>query len=232
VSTATATKARPIMFSAPMIRALLAGRKTQTRRIAKFSNIPGDVPTHVVEPYPGEWIAWWAHPKSDPKEVLAFSQQEYKPGAGIKCPYGAAGDSLYVKEVFWPAFKRTGTSNGCVYRADYLPPTQLDPQVANQKKVWRSPIFMPRWASRITLEITAVRVERVQDITEADVEREGAFGVRDNLWGWENWEGGCWETPQLAYQYLFDSINGKGSWAANPWCWCIEFAAVAGAGTR
>jgi len=133
---------RPILFSGPMIRAILAGRKTQTRRVAKLTGAG-----RVKEA--GSHRNWHL---ADPDAVKA-------------CPYGTPGDRLWVRETF--------CDTGCqraVYRADTA--------VENWKyRIWRPSIYMPRWASRITLEITDVRLERLQDISEADAAAEGVEQV-------------------------------------------------------
>ncbi len=171
MKTATA-KARPIMFSGPMVQAILAGKKTMTRRVVK----------------------------PQPRTV-----------EGLKCPYGEPGETLWVRESFEAAFKKTLTSNGCVYRADYHPDygrIDADKTLYHDKKRWTSPLFMPRWASRLTLEIVSVRVERLQEITEADAHAEGFE----------------WYQFSVAWQ----EINGKKHpWTSNPWVWVIEFRKAA-----
>lgn len=227
-------KERPILFSAPMVRAILAGTKTQTRRIVKPQPQPnGGEGLHPVAPYcnpHGSW-AW----------VLAATGH----GSGgnlFDCPYGQPGDRLWVRETWQgplldseeheaaqfredgpDAFKKPGF---CAYRAtDTLDAVDLD----GNDLGWRPSIHMPRWASRISLEITGVRVERLQDISEADAIAEGISAKEDG-----RYHCGCdddgeilCKSPVTAYAWLWNSINGDGAWAANPWVWVVEFKRVA-----
>lgn len=199
-------KERPILFSGPMVRALLAGTKTQTRRVVKPQ------PTHF-------------NPAGVPRLAKPVGSSKV-----IQCPYGQHGDRLWVRET-WQTFERgynvykaiptRRPSDSCVlYAAD-----DVDGDLG-----WRPSIHMPRWASRITLEITSVRVERLQDISEADAIAEGIERKEDGI-GWKRGpiSGDVPNTatrtgfPGLAYQSLWEQINGPGSWDANPWVWVIEF---------
>lgn len=189
-------KARPILFSDPMIRALLAGRKTQTRR--------------VVKPQPPSWI------ESDLPGLRALKE---KP-----CPYGQPGDLLWCKETW--AKSRDGS---VLYRAD----TMFD-SMSEGDFAWRWPrsIHMPRWASRLTLELTEVRVERVADISEEDARAEGApyahfedaFEIPDCLRSIAD------SFPAYAHHYgfqiLWESIQGPGAWDRNDWVWAIRFRVI------
>jgi hypothetical protein len=177
---------RPILMSAPMVRATLreVDPKTQTRRVAK-----GVVARH-----------------SRTGEPLAALDSA---GPRVRCPYGQPGDRLWVREAW-----RT------IAEADALPPRELTPA----HRLWfeadaphqprfgklRPGMFMPRWASRITLDITGVRVERLQDISESDAEAEGVYT-----------DPAC--PAYDAYRKLWDQINGPGSWNTNPWVWVVEF---------
>ena len=202
-------KSRPILFSAPMVRALLAGTKTQTRRPLRE----------------GTWL--------DPKEGVIRMCSVGNGVTGfqsVACPYGAPGDQLWVRESFihepadyvWEA----SVSIPCrpastVYRAD----CKGDSRGAGRT----SPMFMPRSLSRITLELTDVRVERLQDISEADALAEGVT---------PKWEPGCsgrlmeaiggfsFRPAASAYADLWEQINGAGSWDANPWVWALSFKRV------
>lgn len=171
-------KERGILFSAPMVRAILSGRKTVTRRILgnQGAIIGMDVPQareHILS----------------------------------RCPYGAAGDRLWVRETWMP--HDTDDSRNIRYRADG--------DVANTNLPWKPSIFMPRWASRITLEVVGVRVERLQEITNADAVAEGVdpgMGFCD------------FSIPhhREAFERLWDEINGKRApWASNPLVWRVEF---------
>jgi len=225
---------RPILFSAPMVRAILDGRKTQTRRAVKR---PASLDSLEASPnYPGEWVPWV---DGDPQE-------------SILCPYGVPGDTLWVRESWCAA----DVPSGFCYMADH----PGDPRGLG----WRPSIHMPRKASRLTLRITNVRVERLQDISEADAIAEGLYRSKpdddDRAWfaayteeqsgspptpgEWETFNAGVWmvpgvpqgwgmtpaerrrdtwgPTPQFCYRLLWEHINGKGGWAANPWVWAVS----------
>jgi len=158
-------KERPIIFSAPMVRAILDGRKTQTRRVVTFNA------SHRVQLAHKNWHI------EDPDAILA-------------CPYGVPGDRLWVRETW-----RGGDiiCYGPHYHAD---------EEWHKNAGWKSPMCMPRWASRITLEITDVRVQRLQDISEEDAQAESA-------------------------KEFWDSIDGKSHpWSSNPWVWVVTFKRV------
>lgn len=201
---------RPILFSALMVRAILAGTKTQTRR--------------VLKPQP-----FWVN--------LGDGQPNPMP----PCPYGAPGDRLWVKETWrstqsLDALSPSDIGKGAV-NAGYSKPWAPVEYVADGRRLnWedsfgpdagktRVSIHMPRWASRITLEVTGVRVERLCDISEEDAEAEGAahrLAPGGDLAGAFD---GC-ETPitySAHFRDLWESINGAGSWAANPWVWVVTF---------
>lgn len=195
-------KSRPILFSAPMVRAILDGTKTQTRRVCKLTD-SGRVKA------PGSSHNWHLD----------------DPDCWMASPYGTPGSELWVKETC-----RVQSLEGeCVlqYRSDmsivelpeYAYPNDpilrkwLASQLVEADKKWKPSIFMPRAASRITLEITGVRVERLRDISPHDALAEG---VGHNTMG----------NPAVDYQNLWESINGPGSWEANPWVWVISFRRI------
>lgn len=217
-------KERPILFSAPMVRAILAGTKTQTRRVVK---IPGVMPrTSFTITHPDEEIVRFDDGTFHYLSTAAMS-------GPYACPYGQPGDRLWVRET-WGTGSRPdpfeGWRDGIEYRADdfdldehdLLPlhhecvPDDVD--LSSIRSGWRPSIHMPRWASRITLEITDVHVERLQDISEADARSEGVTPLAgpDDLPG--VWTG--------AFERLWDSINGTGAWLANPWVWVVSFQQV------
>jgi hypothetical protein len=192
-------KELPIRFSGPMVKAILDGSKTQTRRVVKQDR-DGLLD---CKPTPA-WDAFWQC---------------------VACPYGKPGDRLWVRETFG-----IDDEDGAVlYFAD--PDTAQNAEharICEDRYPRRRPsIHMPRWASRILLEITDVRVERVQDISEADAQAEGIEYS-------ERFEGYCIgmaehyhsHDPRLSYASLWESINGPDSWAANPWVWVIEFRRI------
>ncbi len=194
--------ARPILFSTPMIRALLDGRKSMTRRIVKQQErlrmgtdvlIEGDHRPEYLNEY-GSWQQWVPNAKT------------------MRCPYGVPGDLLYVKETF-------------AHVANFPPTVRYyaTDDVHELRKKLPS-IYMPRWASRLTLELTDVRVERLQDISEQDAIAEGAdrLVMDDDGKFYESANG----THRCGYAGLWDHINGDGSWDENPFVWCISFRTI------
>lgn len=225
-----AVKERPILMSAPMVRAILDPRKTQTRRI--------------VKPQPPEWCTEFGYTCFTPKGHIS-GRGKFEDNVGekyIRCPYGVHGDELYVKET-WRVSKqwdhlaprdlpfdrgmtimygaggsRAHNENGVYVNDNSYPPTL--PDWAGKTRV---SIHMPRAASRITLRITDVRVERLQDISEEDAWNEG---VQDWMGKETPWKGVLAPTSVHAYAALWESINGRGSWDANPWTWAVSFERV------
>lgn len=209
-------KERPILFSAPMVRALLAGTKTQTRR--------------AMKPQPTEFVGGPGVTLQDgsPAPLVPLDDSVEPYGREIVCPYGQPGDRLWVRESFAHMYSGNAQPDkrapeDVAYMADNLTP---DPYVYGS---WKPSIHMPRWASRITLEITSVRVERLQEISIEDAKAEGAWGPDDSIvqkvadyFGTDIFSA----NPRKAFQMLWESINGPDSWAANPWVWAIEFRRV------
>jgi len=185
---------RPILFSSPMVRAILDGRKTQTRRVVTPPRWAEDGEVTVSSA-----VSWpWAWCDGEVRDV--------------PCPYGAAGDRLWVKETWAPASGETG---GCFYAADEAdgPWSETDKVAFLDGGRWRASRFLPRWASRLTLDVVAVRVERLRDITEGDARAEGVD---------PNYRAG--ETARALYAHLWDQINGKRApWASNPYVWVVTF---------
>lgn len=213
-------KERPILFSGPMVRAILEGRKTQTRRV-----------------FPRKYLEWIDEPRG-PEDVAAgypficgFDSDEECISALQLCPYGHLGDRLWVREAWhqkgewrlpehpeaeWEDAYWIGTKD-ILYAADAKIPSSG----------WRArpSIHMPRWACRLVLEITDVRVERLQDISEADARAEGCHGGHGSIPGY-NYSA----TPREQFWQLWESLNaGRGyCWDANPWVWAITFRRVRG----
>jgi hypothetical protein len=183
-------KERPILFSGPMVRAILDGSKTQTRRTFKGT-------TEHKGPY-------------NPAYMEAHQQAN---GWGSICPHGTPGDRLWVRETF--AMNEAKAGPPVVYRADHGEAQSVfveRPHSAEWDVVatrWRPSIFMPRAASRILLEITDVRVQRLQEISEEDARAEGYD--RSHAF------------PREWFALLWERIHGPGSWHANPWVWAITF---------
>lgn len=183
-------KERPILFSGPMVRAILDGRKTQTRRAVKTPIWTG---------------------RDDPNPA---APNRYGDVATIKpCPYGQPGDRLWVRETFAPLVGGPfAPDNPIMYKA-----TVEKPEIWS----WKPSIFMPRWASRITLEITGIRIQRVQEISCDDCRAEGC-GTEEIPWCGDGYTRHPWVDT---YRRLWNDINAD-SWGDNPWVWVIEFRQI------
>lgn len=203
------TKERPIIFSGPMVRAILEGRKTQTRRVVKRQ---GDMEFDPADPHFGPY---W----------LPYATDAEGEDAGVRCPYGKPGDRLWVRETLyrWTGCGRAPERFLCIGGPQYCYADDSEFGVERQRLdhpaascvVTVPSIFMPRWASRITLEITGVRVERLQSISGPDCWAEG---IETAGWNCERY-GSVVER----YRDLWRSIHGADSWDANPWVWVVEF---------
>lgn len=257
-------KQRPILFSAPMIQAILAGRKTQTRRIVKPSIVPylewmggsGDDGTEFD--FLGLMYDTWRddNGKEMPAEWLVYCDEYPEEGViPIGQGYGAIGDQLWVKEAW-----RFGGVEGWSTNPNDLCTGWIDYEAGGDKEVtapdfdaveavlpedwdWDfpdidffSPETMLRWASRILLEITDIRVERLQDISEEDAVAEGVEPIeiicsRDGeKTAYRDYEfsGFYLNSPKDSFKSLWRKINGAESWATNPWVWVVEFKVVQG----
>ncbi len=224
-------KERPILFSAPMVRAILNNSKTQTRRIVKEKDYP-----IAFAGFTDEFVCL-------PENHLHQS------------PYGTIGEKLWVRETFCSneknvagykadalcgAFGYDGDGNKLFVKHGYiLDDSCKQTYIGNFKNgcntfglgrfggKWKPSIFMPKWLSRIQLEITNVRVERLNDISETDVYAEGIDGLQSELaGGCSGLESAMIINPIFAYSTLWESINGAGSWTVNPWVWVIEFKRI------
>lgn len=213
---------RPILFSAPMVCALIDGSKTQTRREVLKTSQPDVV---VLSDFDAtECLVEIENRKS--------GTRQWKP-----CPHGKPGDRLWVRENGWqrpeltPRQLREGADTWPPYEYDAKPlMCWADGELKGYGWKRRPSIHMPRWASRITLEITAVRVERLQDISEADACAEGATLYEPANYlshgGWSHDARYVHTTALKSFQQLWGSINGPGSWAANPWVWVETFKVI------
>lgn len=219
-------KSRPILFSGPMVRALLAGTKTQTRRIVK--------PQPVANGYGYNKTTFEVSCRCDylPPDCLLCGDDYAQPFLDRperRCPYGVPGDQLWVRESIT-------RSDGCAF-------FNADREVVRTLTAWGwkrdalPSIHLPRAHSRITLAITGVRVERLQEISEADAIAEGLkhcppTGDRTcDAWvfpdsGYDR-SGLCHGEASTAYAEGWEQINGAGSWDANPWVWVVDFKRVA-----
>lgn len=224
---APAAVSRPLLFSASMVRALLAGTKTQTRRALKYQPID-------IMPMPEQLGRQWV--------TLDQREPEAK-GKVVRCRFGLPGDLLWVRETWRVSNKNDGLAPRDLPHArgmtvmfaaggsrahddtgQYVNDDAYPESLPDWAGKLRPSIHMPRWASRITLRITDVRVERLQEITEADAIAEGIRRA-----------GRRWEAKEIcvtpisasdAYRGLWEYINGPGSWAANPWVWAVAFERV------
>lgn len=236
---------RPIPFKAPMVRALLDGTKTQTRRAVKLPH---------MNPL-GEWEAIpWGGPnggRTSRGEILPaqIAIGHSRTGDILLCPYGQPSDRLWVRETFvqgWPydpvtdciqQFDADGKKMPVKtwYRADGADIGWSDEDGWEINTPWKQSIHMPRAASRITLEITTVRVERLHDISESDC---GAEGIEEVMYDFDDAVqaqmakrlGCCIEDVKPLYALWWEREHGPGSWAANPWVWAIKFKRIDKAG--
>lgn len=211
---------RPILFSAEMVRAILAGRKTQTRRKMKVQPYADSIVT--VKHYHPTVIDRHGDMQPGPEIFGAlWGNGEY----GLRCPYGAPGDLLWVREGFAVQPELWADNRGpqpIHYTADLVVGFAGEPDTRQIEDYRSKPsIHMPRWASRITLRITDVRVERVQDITEDDARAEGVAPV-----GWIDETDVGMSSYREGFARLWNRINGSGAWEANPWVWALSFEMV------
>jgi hypothetical protein len=212
--------ARPILFNGDMVRALLAGQKTQTRRVAK--NIHQD----------RMFRSGWKVESSDKKS--ACSTDAPHGFLAEVCPFGKIGDLLWVRETFISGFECDDngmpTENERIwYRASGGLDCWYDggSDFPKENIPWKPSIHMPRCASRLTLRITDVRVERLQDITEEDAIAEGINGELCQRFLYsESTKGQLLPAAVHAFSGLWESINSAGSWNDNPWLWVIEFEVI------
>lgn len=217
-----AMKETPILFSTAMVQAILAGRKTMTRRVVKPKLAGFDISMRT------DGSNKWPRNLDEEERFISY----------MKCPYGQVGDLLWVRETWWKSmpsgqfpelpdngkyhYKADYNNNGVGSRpAPYWPPFDK----------WKPSIHMPKAACRIFLRITNIRVERLQDITEQDAISEGVEQIAD--YGTTGYK--LYTQPDAAFsdidakwsfESLWQSINGKESWNANPWVWVVEFERV------
>lgn len=213
-------KERGMIFNGEMTRAILDGRKTQTRRIMKVQPSEDFTPMNMAleTDYKARWYTpgivdkdGYLQPAS--KEVFGVSNEN----EGYSCPFGAVGDRIWVRET-WNKYGGLLT-----YRADHDWIDDMRKQTVCTAR-WVPSIHMPRWASRILLEITNVRVEQLNVISERDAQAEGVAKLQGGFW--QHYQPG-WTQHQLSargsFVTLWKSIYGEESWNSNPWVWVIEF---------
>lgn len=239
---------RPILFSGEMVRAIRAGRKTQTRRVVKnpeyMGCLTGDCPHETQSQCTAAIEHWVKH--GFVIDYAGAQPRKIHSTEALPCPYGKPGDRLWVRETFCISWvdHRTGQpipvkgsgeigKQQIIYRADYDSDAEWHYACRDRKR--RPAIFMPRWASRILLEIEKVRVEGLQDISEQDAIAEGAaeFRLVVNFRGDEKRFplGTPLESCVTAFRRIWDAINAKRkggiyAWKRNPWVWVIEFRRV------
>jgi hypothetical protein len=220
-------KERPILFRGEMVRAILAGQKTQTRRLVKFCKLHSD----YGQPEPDRCYG-------DGAPDCRYLHVAYD-GAGMEsmvtwhrhyAPYGVPGDRLWVKETWGEvshiddcnprrfAFVHImGPDERCIIYREEAEREGFEWADNSPEDRWRPSIHMPRWASRLLLQVVAVRAERLQNISAADALAEGVLYADIDQQALP---------PRARYALLWDKIHGKGAWDANPWVWVVEFKRV------
>ena len=196
-------KSRPILFSAPMVRALLAGTKTQTRRIVKPTKVP---------------YGHWGVETRGARHELTHWDNDTAETSLLTCPHGEPGDQLWVRETWAEGIHQMADVDHWAYAADHFGVQQ------RLGERWKPSIHMPRAASRITLEITGVRVERLNEIRAFDALQEGLEECTDLPYRWDH--AVCLQTAVKLYSELWEQINGPGSWDLNPWVWALDFRRI------
>lgn len=213
-------KERGMIFNGDMVRAILDGRKTQTRRIMKPQ------PDHCPPPRGGHW---WP---SNVFKTMLHVEEEMQNGkggwgglVGDACPFGDVGDRIWVRETWAEAGACAPDLK--LYRANYPEhvPSHYESVPSADQVRWTPSIHMPRWASRILLEITDVRVEQVQSISQADAIAEGAPRSHPSIDAVSQ-EHGFPDFSRSWFGQTWQSIYGAESWQTNPWVWVIEFKRI------
>ena len=238
----------PLLMKGPLVRATLAGLKTQTRRPVKcgcnhlhkdgnpvklFGDWSLSVPPHQ---YAGGDLYYWRGKRPELGDWIETVQTDVDDclTSRVPCTLGQAGDRLWVRET-WQHYQNSGQraadfsehqrfAANCFYRAD-----ESNPRTKPLSGKWRPSLLMPRWACRLVLPLVSVRVERVQDITEEDAKAEGVERISAGP-GWECWMGygpssSC-KTARDSFRSLWISIYGQDSWDANPWVWVAEWREI------
>lgn len=258
-------KMTPILMNADMVRATMAGTKTQTRRVVKPKRchrlLPGQTfADNSLSAYPdGSGLGWLFHSIPPSPKGAEWTKKHYPGNQGINCPYGNVGDRLWVREA-WHASVIADCGTALEYKATFKQFQEKNPEVPwegftssveayewtciHYKPHWMPSIHMPRWASRLTLEITNVKAERLQNISEDDAEAEGIGGWEDRMPGgddaqdyWTNYM--ATERDRKRYGYvdfagdriasfksLWCATGGKKTWERNEWVWAISFKVV------
>jgi hypothetical protein len=230
-------KERPILFNTETVRAILEGRKTQTRRIIK-NQLQSDYEIINDKNWYDEntWIS---------RKKTSINPDRYEITSVYKCPYGKVGDILWVRETWARAIGREELTPSEMSTAIEISPERFIVFKASSKedthpehpdwgkKRWNPSIHMPRIASRISLEIINIRVERLNDISEEDAIKEG---VKRHLHGYKCYNGintihygvydACFRKAKDSFESLWVSVYGENSWNWNPWVWVVEFKII------
>jgi hypothetical protein len=212
-------KEHPILFTGDMVRAILSGRKTQTRRLQGLEDVNispdlwclkriGPLDYKTKKSAKGKFGAYFESEKIEPKTISICP---------VVCPYGCPGDRLWVRETMF----NDGDDRWYYENGEYINWHADEWTIKNAHRRKIPSIHMPRWASRITLEITNVRVERVQGISRQDAKSEGFL---PGLNGLEQYDHRSYGNAQLAFNACWEDIYGN--WKENPWVWVIEFKVV------
>jgi hypothetical protein len=205
---------RPILFQTEMVKAILEGRKTQTRRDNKIAN---------------QWDPIWQVSKESDQSWCMRTGSQYSVPY-FKCPYGQPGDMLWVRETWGQPYLEEDLAN-CkyLYKADWNAINQVKQAIVGER--WKPSIHMPKSASRIWLMIEDIRVERVQDINESDARAEGVAYIKSDKFfhtGYLNYLKRDLDDPNYmlamnSFASLWIMINGEESWNENPWVWVVQF---------
>lgn len=214
-----------------MVRAILDGRKTQTRRLVRMTSEARAAVEQEAAPPDWDGGVFWRWPSRPDPEGWAHARV-WKVAGDSASAFGVPGDQLWVRETWADRNPLYIDADGDMHRASQLASMAVYRATESDRQgiTWRPSIHMPRWASRLTLEITGVRVERLQDIGEADAKAEG---VERDAEPCDHKRQSCADvgclgpTYRSTYCELWDQLNAKRApWASNPWIWCIDFTRI------
>jgi len=227
-------KERPILFSPEMVLAILNGKKTQTRRLIKPQPHQSLFEPSMLH------VTGVTKTKQVIKDIVIPKGSRYHASVSMiefakQCPYGQPGDQLWVREKSrigangwhyidgdWHCIEYAAGLTGIIHKKEAPKHYPAISHNKNGSLRWQPSIHMPRWASRIQLEITAVRVERLRDISESDAAAEGVPGKEEAIAAGLSW----YDKPRRAFRFLWQRINGKASWDENPLVWVVEFKRI------
>lgn len=206
-----------IIMSGNHPRLILDGSKTMTRRTWGLE---------IINLHPNSWHVVW-----NEGDLWAFSNEAEEEALTLKCPYGQVGDRLWVREPWYPAFRQAENNSGVIYYCDgkdFLPSITRKHNWGKGDCKWKSSLFMPRWASRILLEITDIRVERVREIKGSDILKEGYPPPIAYPEGYHFVATYDVNAEREWFKNLWDSLNAKRGygWEINPWPWAITFKRI------